>query len=267
MTFDELMELESTIKNFDFGFDEELKRFKVIKKQHESLKKLFVAIMNKTWIKSDKKMLISKAKYKSEFYKSLNFTFEEGDNFWNYLKAKISIFKSIYKEVNDIISSKSCINWKQYLELENRLKELPFDFENEETQTLRNLGYLEKVAIIQSYKDFMKSKINNPEQENESNTEKKSLCSTLWKPLISAKKEAEQIANAEKIPYTPQELLIPYSKIIGYIIDLKKKEISAGRRSKRKRRIQDGYWFRWAFSIRMKQITLKTTHKSWRIVR
>ena len=224
MTFDELMELESTIKNFDFGFDEELKRFKVIKKQHESLKKLFVAIMNKTWIKSDKKMLISKAKYKSEFYKSLNFTFEEGDNFWNYLKAKISIFKSIYKEVNDIISSKSCINWKQYLELENRLKELPFDFENEETQTLRNLGYLEKVAIIQSYKDFMKSKINNPEQENESNTEKKSLCSTLWKPLISAKKEAEQIANAEKIPYTPQELLIPYSKIIGYIIDLKRKK-------------------------------------------
>ena len=224
MNIDQLMELYSKIKDFTYGFEDEQKKFKQIKRQYESLKKLFVSIMTKRITKSEKKMLISKAQYELKVYQNWNFAFNEGNEFVKFVASSSEKFKLLYKDVNEILNSKTGITWKQFLELKKRRKDLPFDFENEETKLRNNLSYLEKVAIIQTYKNFVKSQAKSPDQENMKKEGKQEISSILWKSLIGAKKEAEQIAILEKTPYTPQELLIPYSKILCYTIDLKKRK-------------------------------------------
>ena len=152
---DKILEHYDLIKDVPYGFENEQKQFKAIKRTYESMKKKFVGWMTKNPAKSDKKLSISRANAESREYDKLEFTFQEGVDFRKFITDCCDNFKKIFKDVLDFTSSRFPIRWKNILDIENKLKELPFDYEDEETIVWRRIKKLESSAIIQSYKDFV----------------------------------------------------------------------------------------------------------------
>ena len=93
------------------------------------------------------------------------------------------------------MEAKEKIKWEKYIDVKNRLKDLPFDFENEQRKVMESVKKMKRYSVIGTYKKFLKFENELPEDPFE---------------LLKDKTSGYELDDFMKHP-------IPYRKIVETI--------------------------------------------------
>ena len=108
------------------------------------------------------------------------------------------------------MEAKEKIKWEKYIDIKNRLKDLPFDFENEQRKVMESVKKMKRYSVIGTYKKFLKFENELPEDPFELLKDKTSgyELDDFMKHPIPYRKIVETINTFKEIFLNEEETLV-----------------------------------------------------------